>query len=421
MSLTNSLSFITANQADFTFDSNKIAFSGSNAALRTFEVTPSLTLTNMSFASGVLTKTGGSNNVFDAQAFSSNQIASSGFVQFKPSQTNASFFIGLSADNADASFESIDYAMFCFNNGNLIIYENGVEITTVGTYATSDVLRIEVSGGEVRYLQNGSVVYTSLVAPTFPLFMDSSFGTSNAAANSVVMNVTNVNATKYPIDNPTILEVDGVFTDDLISFVQSSSSAGSDAVKFVIQKDGVDQYWNGSAWASSSGYAQSNTGAEVVTNIGSLSVTGGAEIKLKVYLHSNDGSTTPSITSAAIEYDFAVEQPAATSKCIVYCFLKDLLGEDIGTDLEAKLVIENKVAFNKGGFVFAKMKKEVAFNDEGYAEVELEETASVKKSLVISLKYKDQTDEDVTHTVLFEPVVIPNQVSASLIDIAVIA
>jgi len=87
------------------------------------------------------------------------------------------------------------------------------------------------------------------------------------------------------------------------SFVETITTVGSDAVKYVLSDDaGVTfKWWSGAAWVVSSGYAESNTGAEINTNIASFPITTDG-MKIKVYLHSNDGTTTPNIDNLTINF-----------------------------------------------------------------------------------------------------------------------
>ena len=419
MALTSTVSYTTS--TGFSVDTTKVIFSGSVAQLRHYETVPSLTLTNMTFstATSAVTKTGGTNNVFDAQAVSvADVISSAGFVQFKASQNNQSFIMGLSADNPDASNSGIDFGILCFNNGNALIHENGVEMTNTGAYTTSDVFRVQVSGGVVVYKKNGTTVYTSAASPSFPLFMDSSFAQSNAAANSIVMNLSNTNATKYDTNNPSIVQSSGIFTDGISAFTSTSSVSGSDLVKFAINVDAADKYFDGAGWTSSSGYSQSNTPAEVAANIASLSLGAGADILLKAYLHSADGSSTPTLTSAVMTYSFAVDQPAATDRCIVYAFLKDFYNVPLSnTTHGAKLIVENPRSFQKGGFMIGQMKRSFNFDANGYVEADLEESASVSKNYKFSIEYTDAYDSSKTQIIVLNDASVPNTISASLLSI----
>jgi hypothetical protein len=130
----------------------------------------------------------------------------------------------------------------------------------------------------------------------------------------------------YSMDNPYIIANTGVQSNGLVSFASINSVVGSDAVKFVLTVNDVDKYWTGAAWATSTGYAQSNTAAEINTNCASLVLTGGKVVKPKVYLHSDDGSTTPSITSMTTVYAFEGFISETPRTCVVYGFFKDPSG-----------------------------------------------------------------------------------------------
>jgi hypothetical protein len=45
-------------------------------------------------------------------------------------------------------------------------------VTNVGSYATGDTLRVAIEAGLVKYRKNGTVVYTSLLAPVYPVYAD---------------------------------------------------------------------------------------------------------------------------------------------------------------------------------------------------------------------------------------------------------
>ena len=49
------------------------------------------------------------------------------------------------------------------------------------------MLRVAVEGGVVKYRKNGTLVYTSTVAPTYPLLVDTALYTSGATLTNVVL------------------------------------------------------------------------------------------------------------------------------------------------------------------------------------------------------------------------------------------
>jgi hypothetical protein len=67
------------------------------------------------------------------------------------------------------------------------IFENGTWVggAQVSTYVVGDVFRVAVESGVVKYYKNGTLLYTSSVAPSYPLIVDTSL-------NSPTVTVTNV-------------------------------------------------------------------------------------------------------------------------------------------------------------------------------------------------------------------------------------
>ncbi len=92
------------------------------------------------------------------------------------------------------SYTTIDYAIYLRNNGALGVYENGANKGTFGSYATGDVLSVERTGSTITYLKNGSVFYTSTVASTGDLHVDTSLYTTGATLNDIVIKGDNLTA-----------------------------------------------------------------------------------------------------------------------------------------------------------------------------------------------------------------------------------
>ena len=145
-----------------------------------------------------LTLTSGTNNIqkvsgtnaWNAGGFSYNKVEDGGFMQTVVNETNTNRMIGLNASNVNVSYTDIDYAFYLINGGGLRIYENGTNKGTWGSYSSGDTLRISVVDNEVRYIQNGNIVYTSLVLPTLPLFVDMSLNTVGATLEDIYVNNT---------------------------------------------------------------------------------------------------------------------------------------------------------------------------------------------------------------------------------------
>lgn len=106
----------------------------------------------------------------------------------------------------------------------------------------------------------------------------------------------------YVTTDPTIETDEGLSFDRALDVLTAiTTTPGSDSVTVIVSSDnGVTyKYWNGAAWvASDESLAQSNTFAVAQTNLPTLASSG--TFKLKLILHSADGSTTPEADSVTV-------------------------------------------------------------------------------------------------------------------------
>ncbi|MBT1688276.1 DUF6443 domain-containing protein [Dawidia soli] len=100
-----------------------------------------------------------------------------GWLEFTASETTKVRMIGLSDQNTNSSYNSIDFAIYLVGTGDLRIYENGTEKASFpNAYNVGDIFRVERTGGVVRYYRNGVLLYTSLIGSTTLLMADVSIG-----------------------------------------------------------------------------------------------------------------------------------------------------------------------------------------------------------------------------------------------------
>lgn len=120
-------------------------------------------------------------NAWSAGAVSFDTIPSGdGYVEFQTLETNLSKTAGLSMGDSNQNYSDIDYAIRLDANGNIYVDEQGVNKGTFGPYSTSDVFRVEVLSGHVRYVKNGVVFHSSVALPAYPLRLDTSLYHSGA-------------------------------------------------------------------------------------------------------------------------------------------------------------------------------------------------------------------------------------------------
>lgn len=93
------------------------------------------------------------------------------------------------ADGSDPhNMDTIDFGIQLNANGILRIRENGGVIRRMGgVYNPNDVLRIERSGTNIRYLQNGLLVYQSVIPSSSALVLDASLKSGQAEVAKAVI------------------------------------------------------------------------------------------------------------------------------------------------------------------------------------------------------------------------------------------
>jgi hypothetical protein len=142
---------------------------------------------NVTAMGSSLKKTSGFPEVEDAGAVSSQTIPSSGgFVRFI-ALGGRTLTVGLSPDNPGTSSAEIDFGLKLWETGNADVVENGRVVWMRELFGSGSVFRIAVESGVVNYSQNGRVFYTSTVAPTFPLRVDTSIQNLGGTVADVVI------------------------------------------------------------------------------------------------------------------------------------------------------------------------------------------------------------------------------------------
>jgi len=142
--------------------------------------------TNLTISSNNITKNAGSGTGWTG-AFSVSKIKSneSGWVEMEIVSTSGTRAFGLSPDDPNTNYNTIDYA-FHTNGTALKIYENGTQRTaTLPTLAVGNKLRIErvINGSTVsiNYLVNDVIKYTSTIPGSASTILYGDFSINTAA------------------------------------------------------------------------------------------------------------------------------------------------------------------------------------------------------------------------------------------------
>jgi hypothetical protein len=118
-----------------------------------------------------LTKTAGA-GWGNGGASSTMQISGDAFVELTTDERNRGKSAGLSTGDANQDHTDIDFSIHLSGNGSFYVYEAGVLAGQFGTYAVSDVFRVQSVERVVSYLRNGVPFYTSTRLPQYPLLVD---------------------------------------------------------------------------------------------------------------------------------------------------------------------------------------------------------------------------------------------------------
>lgn len=132
-----------------------------------------------------ITKTG-ANGAWNSGASSIATFGGNGAVDFTVTQTNVYAMAGLATADPDQNYTSINYNMY-LTAGTLQVYESGTSRVSFGTYSAGDRFRVERIGSTVYYKKNGAVIYTSTVASTGILLVDTSLYTTGAVISDARM------------------------------------------------------------------------------------------------------------------------------------------------------------------------------------------------------------------------------------------
>lgn len=201
----------------------------------------------------------------------------------------------------------------------------------------------------------------------------------------------------------------------LTSFAESSSLPSGTSVRYIVQHNSID-YWydaSDSAWETSNGtIAQANTVGAINTNANTFfsdnSLSGG-DVRFKAFLVS-PGTVTPALINNTVSYDFFVSTPAAPTECVVSGFMKDLIGEAITS---ATLGIEYSDKIISGNIIIPPTETTVQTDNDGRFVVSLVETETTSNSVTARFIFQ-YTQNNRPRQLHFSTVVIPNTSSASI-------
>jgi hypothetical protein len=128
---------------------------------------------------------------------------------------------------------------------------------------------------------------------------------SNITVSGGVASLTDLGGGTYSTSNPTIYPKITILAESITSISTDQFSVDEDTIQYAIGINGTNYYWSGVVWTTSTGYSQSNLINDIQDNLSTLNslLSGIKEITIVAYLHSEDGTTTPSLSAITISYD----------------------------------------------------------------------------------------------------------------------
>lgn len=259
----------------FTFDASKVQFTGTSVEQKPQSAVPTLVnVLGAAVVADTITKNIAGDAWSTSGANSSEIITGDGYIQWVAPDVTKASVVGLTTNpNIAGDYSLVNFGIQVFL-GVADVYELGVLKTTVAA-ANGDQFTVAIEFGSVVYKKNGVIFYTSLIAPSYPLYAGIALFTSTVFVQSLLMRTT---ATEYlgsKVDLPAF-SYTGIGT---IISIQSSTITEFGAPRYIVG----GFYWNGSSWIASDGsYAQANDSATVIANLTSLNVTGALSVVVSI-------------------------------------------------------------------------------------------------------------------------------------------
>lgn len=131
--------------------------------------------------------------------------------------------------------------------------------------------------------------------------------------------------TYYIASNPSAISNISFQADGLEAIIAETVILGLDNIKWILIQDNTEYWFNGSIWIPSNGtYDESNFIGDIDANKESFLIEGyGKSIKLKIFFHTDDGTTSPTFENISIDFNFYGDLPELT-QVHIWGFLRDL-------------------------------------------------------------------------------------------------
>jgi len=218
-----------------------------------------------------------------------------------------------------------------------------------------------------------------------------------------------VSETVYPTTNPTVEMTTGFDLEALEGFIETSTKTGSDEIKYDLKKGNDWTYYSAGNWLVTTGenYSESNT-AGAIDAVKDTFTDTGISSKVKLFLHSANGSTTPEIDILEVDYNFYGGQPTPPDTCIVfgYCYDENNIPLE-GVEIEIYLTKPKSVYDSEILLVTSPIN--LTSNSIGYWDISLIESTTLDAHYVFKFTY-DATSRNYVK-------IVPDEVSKNFAEL----
>ena len=180
----------------------------------------------------------------------------------------------------------------------------------------------------------------------------------------------------YVTSDPSIRNAAALNIDMLIKLDVRYWFAAKDNILFTVEIDGVEYWWDGSAWSQSSGYSQANTPEDITAYAQFLEILNHTKtFRIVAYLHSYDGTRTPTLNYMAVTVGTFSETVTEPSKTKVWGFIRDLNGFPV-EGVKIKAWLKRPVIYGK--LIITPQVIEAKSYENGYFEILLVDNEGMK-------------------------------------------
>lgn len=270
-------------------------------------------------------------------------------------------------------YESI--ANTAFGNGKYIIngryHDGGNWVLSDGSYSQSNSVS-EINANIASSPVSDSIIMT-LVFPEG--------GTQNYVSNFVF-----TYTGQYYVSGSTIKPNGQIPITAMTSFIENAVIPANTNIKYTLEIDGVENWFNGASWQiSNATLAQTNTASDVNANVGSIPIgPSGSFIVPKIYFET-DGSDRSEIQDLCLIVTYDVNPIDKPDQTIIFGSLRDMVAEEM-TGTAALRIVNDDQFFISGNSIQPGFKKQSA-NSEGIAAI-----VGIIKTESIDYKYSFYID-----------------------------